>query len=240
VDTYQPNNTAFDQARLVSGGVRVMPITSAMNSQGIINMIETPPIEDLTDLDGLPTLVKSYPSYESLPLRATDALYGQMRPSGPEARMFHDATFATQIAGDDTAIDSRDWSCIIVTVEGGQPSTTVAVIDVFMNFELMVTADANSVFGILAGRAPPANPFLTRTSTSILREHAIYRGTDESIDQSFLSKAGGYLGSAAGFVRDNPSVLMNLVAAGANAYSGNLPAAGGHLMMLGNTARMVD
>jgi hypothetical protein len=240
VDTYQPNSTSFDQARLVSGGVRVMPITSAVNSQGIINMIEIPPIETLADLSGLNTTIKSYPSYESMPLRATDALYGQMRPAGPEARMFHDAQFGATMDESNEAIDSHDWSCIIVTIEGGAPSTAVAVVDVFMNFEVMVTADANSVFGILAGRPPPPNPLLTRASTNLLREHAIYRGTDETVDQSFLTRAGGYVASAAGFVRDNSSSIFNLVAAGANAYSGNYPAAGGHLMMLGNVPRNVD
>jgi hypothetical protein len=240
VDTYQPNSTSFDQYRLVSGGVRVMPITSAVNSQGIINMIEIPPIETLADISGLPTTVKSYPSYESMPLRATDALYGQMRPSGPEARMFHDAQFGATMDESNTAIDSHDWSCIVVTIEGGAASTAVAVVDIFMNFELMVTADANSVFGILAGRPPPANPFLTRGSTALLREHAIYRGTDESVDRSFLEKASSYVSSAAGFLRDNSGTILNLAAAGAHAYSGNLPAAGGHLMMLGNVPRNVD
>jgi len=239
LDPYEPEFTEADQYRLVSGGVRITPITSAMNSQGIINIIELPPADNVNDYRDFSLVSKNYPSYESLPLKSNDSVYATMRPSGATAREFRDSDFRVSVVAADP-FTTGDWSSIVVNVAGGAASTIVAVVDIYMNYE--VTVATVSSLGFLTTRAPRPNLTLTNASTAIVQARSIHRGTDTTIDESFMSKAWGYLKDAGSFARDNARPLLHLAAAGASAYSGDPVSAGGHLMMLADQprGRMVD
>ncbi len=236
VASYAPVFAGADQFRVVSAGVRVTPVTSAMNSQGIVNMIELPPADSGYDYNNVQTANKNYPSYESLPLKAQDSLYGIMRPNGATAREFRD----TYDAGDTpiSNFSSGDWTSLLIAVEGGAPTTTVAVLDLFLNFEITLgTADP---LGYIITRAPRANIQLTQLSNDVSQEVAIYRGTDRSVDESFLSKAWNYARSAGLFLKDNAGSIANVGMAIVNARAGNLAGASGHLMMLADRPRDVN
>lgn len=112
------------------------------------------------------------------------------------------------------------------------------MVDVFINYE--VTIDATSTNGFLTTRAPPPNLALTNTATALVQGTAIYRGSDRSVDDSFLSRAWSMLRGAGSFAKNNAKSILNIGAAGVRAYSGDFAGAGGHLMMLADQSRMVD
>lgn len=236
-EEYKPDFTSADQYRVVSAGIRVTPVTSAMNSQGIVNIIELPVADSQEDYQIIDTATKNYPSYESLPLKAHDSIYAVMRPNGATAREFRD-TIGDSGVEEGTEFSTGDWTSILVNITGGAASTTVAVIDVFLNYE--VTFNVSSSNGFLTTRAPLPNLTLTNASTAITQGTAIHRGTDKSVDETFLSKAWGYLKSAGAFVKENGRAIVNIGAAGVHAYTGNYATAGGHLMLAADSARMVD
>lgn len=227
--SYAPLLLGADQFRVVSAGVRVTPITSAMNSQGILNLIELPVADNGSDYVRVDLTTKAYPSYESLPLKAHDSVYAIMRPNGPTAREFKDLD-DRYILVTDPVFETNDWTSIMVSVAGGPATTTVAVVDVYINLE--VTISAGSAYGFLTTRAPLPNLALTNASAAITQGTAIYRGSDGSVDESFMSRAWSYLKGAGTFLKDNARPILQLGAAGVQAYNGNLAGAGGHLMML--------
>lgn len=220
---YLPEFVDAHQFRLVSGGVKVTPVTSAMNSQGVINVIELPPVDNGNDYLLVHPNQKSVPSYDTLPLRSTDSIYAIMRPSGPEARMFHPTFFADDSPLPLASFTTNDWTSIWVGVEGGQASSTVAIVDIYLNFEVMVQSSA--ALGYLTTPSAIPNSDVTRASTAISRYGAIRRGTDASIDRGWMSQAWGALKDGGAFVVKNAGNLLTLGKAASQAYYGNAPGA---------------
>lgn len=211
---YAPAFTEADTFRVVSLGVKVTPITSAMNSQGIINMIELPPADDLFDYATFSTRTKNYPTYESLPLKSSQSLYGIARPTGNTAREFHNTYIDVPDSNGIVPFSTNDWSSLCVSVDGGAPNTAVAICDIYYNLE--VTVDAISSLGFLTSRAVRPNTRLTNISTAITQKTAIIQGTDHSVDESFLSRAYNALGGAVSFISRNASGVVH---AGQAAYA---------------------
>lgn len=240
IQGYLPAFTGgLESYRIVSAGVRVTPVTSAMNSQGVINMIEVPPCDDWNDYATVAATLKNFPSYETLPLKSHDSIYGIMRPNGPESRTFVPIQPVADIVPTGT-FSTNDWTSILVVVEGGAPASTVAIVDVYVNIELVFSD--NNALGYITTRAPHSSPVLTDTSAQLIRGNAIMRGTDDTVDDSFLRRAYAALKGAGSFVKTNGRDILLLGQAAAHAYSGNAMGAGGALMQLGDAprGRMVD
>lgn len=236
---YAPAFTGAEEYRLVSGGIKVTPITSAMNSQGIINIIELPPANAPDDYATINTLTKNYPSYESMPLKSHDSIYAIMRPNGANARIFN-AVYVSRTDTSPLGFTTYDWTSLLVNVAGGAPNETVAIVDIYLNLE--VTIKVTDSLGYLMSPSAHANTTLTSTSANLLQSSAIYKGNDSLVDQSFMSRAMVALKGAGSFVGKNFKTIANVGAAMAHAYYGNGPAAAGHLMMLNDRTdpRMVD
>ena len=226
---YAPVFASADSVRLVSGGIKITPITSATNSQGIINVIELPSTEACqTEYFNVVTTTKNFPTYESLPLKSDKSIFSIMRPSGPQSREFFDIYTDVTMA---TNLSTHDWSSICVNITGGAFSTVVAVVDIYMNFE--VTVQTSSELGFLTTRAPGLDPRVLRASTAITLDTGTYVGSNYSVDQTIMAKAFGYLKSAGSFLYTNRKTIGRLGIAGAQAYSGDVGGAG---MTLGGVA----
>lgn len=232
---YSPVFLDADSIRLVSGGVKVTPITSAMNSQGIINVIELPPADDIfVEYALVDTTLKNYATYESLPLKSEKSIYSILRPSGPQAREFNVPQTTSS-----TEISTHDWSSICVNVTGGAVSTVVAVVDIYMNFE--VTVGVTSSLGFITTKPHGLNNRVIQGSTAITLSTNTYKGSDSSVDQSFMSSAFGYLKSIGSFVYNNRKGIARLGIAGAQAYSGDYSGAAlnvGHLAIANHASAM--
>lgn len=229
LSSYSPIFSEADNYRLVSGGVKVTPITSAMNSQGIINIIELPS-SDLIQSDYLSinTTLKNFATYESLPLKSEKSIYSVFRPSGPLAREFAPLQTST-FAGAD--VGTYDWSSICVNVTGGSPSETVAIVDIYLNYE--VTVGVASELGFLTSKAPGSSSLLTRASTALVLSSGTFKGSDSSVDESFLSRAFSFLKSSGSFLYNNRKGIARIGIAGAQAYSGDY---GGAAVNVGSLA----
>lgn len=232
VAPYQPIFESADSYRIVSMGFKVTPVTSAMNSQGYVNIIELPPAETQEDYVDLWTNTKSYPSYETLPLKSHESIYAVCRPSGSTAREFRPTQFKYALEAGDP-FSTGDWSSILVNVGGAAPLTSVAIIDVYMNLEVTVKSDANYAF--LLTQAPTPNPQLTALATTLTQHGSVFLGDDESVDVSFAARAYRALGNVGSFAKDNAGNILRIGAAIAQARSGNVGAAGGHLLSLANS-----
>jgi hypothetical protein len=231
---YSPVFDDADSVRLVSGGIKVTPITSAMNSQGIINILELPPADDIfTEYALVDTTLKNFATYESLPLKSDKSIYSILRPSGPLAREFHIPQTTSDIV-----ITTNDWSSVCVNVTGGAVSTVVAVVDIYMNFE--VTVGVTSSLGFITTRPPGLSNRIIQGSTAITLHTGTYKGSDDSVDQSFMSKAFGYLKSAGSFLFTNRKSVARLALAGAQAYQGDYGGAAANVgsLALANHAHM--
>lgn len=228
LDAYSPTFEC-ESYRVVSGGVKVTPVVSLMNSQGYINVIEIPPFSGDPPIS-IDTKVRTFPSYETLPLKSSKSIYGLMRPAGPTSREFRGVK--TGLVQNLTAaeINTGDWSSILVTCEGAAPSSVVAIVDIYINIE--VTLQPNSPLGYLTTKAPPASPTLTRVSNNITQSTAVIVGTDATVDKGFMANAWDGLKSAGNFLISNGKNIAHLGMAGAYAYSGNALGAAANLAQI--------
>jgi hypothetical protein len=236
IANYAPVFLDADSARLVSGGIKVTPITSAVNSQGIINILELPPADNiLLEYGIVDTTSKNFATYESLPLKSEKAIYSLLRPSGPQSREFNAVQPLTE-----PVISTYDWSSVCVNITGGAVSTVVAVVDIYMNFE--VTVGVASSLGFITTRPPGLSNRIIQGSTAITLLSGTYKGSDETVDQSFMSKAFGYLKSAGSFLFTNRKSVARLALAGAQAYQGDYGGAAANVgsLALANHAHAMD
>lgn len=233
---YLPVNSTFLQYRVVSGGVQWTSTCAPMSATGVANMIEILPGVVRDDTGIVNSNVKSYPSYETLPLRCTESLFGVFRQNGIEARQFFPAVDAWPALGTDE-YSTHDMTSIGIFISGGPASTVVGIIDIYINLEVLV--DISSSYSYLMTQPRLPNPGLTRASNILARGGAIRSGTERSNDQSWIEDALGYLRSGGRFVRKYGGTVFGAAQLAASLYSGNVGGAvSGGMAMLGNGPSM--
>lgn len=225
---------AGNSVRIVSAGVKFTPSQSLMTAQGLVNIIEVPASDDIdVEYAGLSLGSQSYPTYNTMPLRSSDSLYGILRPSGAQARTFNPV-------GDwSTSVKStNDWSSIAVFVQGGPATSTVGYIDVFYNLELQLDSVAARTYRPLLSAAPGSSQTLVALSSELLKHPPILRGDDAKVDSTFFQNALSALKTAGSAAWEHRADIRDLALTGAAIYSGNYPAAGA--IMTQATIRNVD
>lgn len=228
---YLPTNSVFTDYRIVSGGIQVTSILSAMNSQGVVNVVEVPPFDLMGDVGaGWDFTIKSFPTYETLPLRSVDSLFGTFRSGGTEARNFHPVVAAPPALVTDP-FSTNDWSSMAVYVSGGPASTPCIIVDVYINLEIHVELTSSYAYLTTPARVP--RPLITRAVNALLRGTAVRGGTEESNDRGWISDALGYLKSGGKFAFDNAGTIFGMAQAGASLYAGNPAGAAGALALTG-------
>jgi len=233
---YLPVNSSFLQYRVVSGGVQWTSTCAQMTATGVCNMIELPPGYTREDTGLVDSTVKSFPSYETLPLRCTESLFGIFRQNGVEARQFHPVVDAWPATGSDE-FSTNDMTSIAVFISGGPASTAVGIVDIYINLKIFVDMTSSYAYLMTQPRLP--NSGLTRASNVLARTSAIRAGTERENDRSWVQDALGYLRSGGRFIKDYGGTVFGAAQMAASLYSGNPGGAmSGGMMMLGNGSNM--
>lgn len=213
--------------RLVSAGIKFTSTLAPMVASGSVTLIELPAddgtqgADPLTDIYGgsVDLNDQNRSTYLTVPLRVDKNLYGILRPSGPESRIFNPADPVS-----DPNVTMYDWSSLMIAVSGAPASTTVGFVDVYYNFEFIF--EPLSASAIFQTRAAPDSSVMRMISQKITRSGNGYLGTDASVDNGFISNALSWLGGAVRTVVSNPRALANAVGAGVAARTGNYQMAG--------------
>nr|WRQ65305.1 hypothetical protein [Tolivirales sp.] len=168
--------------RLVSGGVQIFSTASLQTSSGMLRAIEVPSVESQI-FEDLNAYSYDYTRSHDKPVREFGSLFQYLRPGSTESRNFEQFVPSTS---------TQDWTTALLTVTGGQPETTVALVYYVFHYEYKF--GKASVFNKMAARPPGENTVLTQLSNYVSKEAGgIIEGYQKQVEEKIKDTATTYL-----------------------------------------------